>query len=32
VGRELRRQMTFLNPVEVDIDGAQGAAEKGAGK
>ncbi|MFM8690122.1 MAG: ketol-acid reductoisomerase, partial [Candidatus Limnocylindrus sp.] len=32
VGRELRRQMTFLNPVEVDIDGAQGAAEKGAAK
>jgi hypothetical protein len=22
--------MTFLNPVEVDMDGAQGAAEKGA--
>ena len=30
VGRGLRKQMTFLNPVEVDMDGAQGAAEKGA--
>jgi ketol-acid reductoisomerase len=32
VGKALRHQMTFLNPVEVDMDGAQGAAEKGAGK
>jgi ketol-acid reductoisomerase len=30
VGKALRHQMTFLNPVEVDMDGAQGAAEKGA--
>lgn len=30
VGRALRKQMTFLNPVEVDMEGAQGAAEKGA--
>ena len=32
VGKALRHQMTFLNPVEVDMDGAQGAAEKGAAK
>jgi len=32
VGKALRHQMTFLNPVEVDMDGAQGAAEKGVGK
>jgi ketol-acid reductoisomerase len=30
VGKALRHQMTFLNPVEVDMDGAQGAAEKGS--
>ena len=32
VGKALRHQMTFLNPVEVDMDGAQGAAEKGGAK
>jgi len=30
VGKGLRRQMAFLNPVEVDMEGAQGAAEKGS--